>query len=696
MIIRPAFHADRIRWPPVTRGSRLILTYWLPAAAWAAVILAASSDALAASRTASWLGVIVEEIVGHPLPARQFDVLHFLIRKTAHLTEYAILGGLLFRAMRAGAATRWTRRWSAAAIALAAAVAAVDELHQLFVPSRTGTPADVLLDCAGAALAQVVAWFRSRQAWRTTPAQPNPANLSGMSVILPLLLATIITPSGPPVRNFRVLSQTYTIDRKYRSMEGPSSMKRIVLGDPQHAELLWITGIRTEMVAEDGTTPQLAELMCHVNVDLDATRHQALFGFDRPVASRLMTLSQGMLSAKLPPGFGFPIASNEPLLLFTQVLNLNIEHPNNLKVRHRVTIDYIRDRELTSPIKPLFNVGASGMVELDNNPMALASMATSSDSGAGQHGTSCLIGSRAPNATASSADYVDPQGRHMTGHWIVPPGRQVNHSDITWFMNLPYDTRLHYAAVHLHPYAREIILRDTTTGSVVFRSRATNPMSGTGLTHVERFTSVDGVPLYKSHKYEVVSIYENTTMENADSMASLFLGLDDPEFTRRSDDELTRRSAALFDSSMFILHTSAGDAPGIMARDRAPQTAIQFGRLMDGGVLAGAKITASASAIEITFPLDARTRKLLQPLDKEPGGAPQAGAMSYCLPAAGDANIRLTVALTDAAANARCITFARIIGLDALRLAAAMPSPRITGAEAKPVPPPPTRTAAAR
>ena len=59
---------------------------------------------------------------------------------------------------------------------------------------------------------------------------------------------------------------------------------------------------------------------------------------------------------------------------------------------------------------------------------------------------SCLVGARAPQATSTSADYVDPQGRKMTGHWIVPPGKQVNHSDITWFMNLPFDTRLHYAA----------------------------------------------------------------------------------------------------------------------------------------------------------------------------------------------------------------------------------------------------------
>ena len=54
-----------------------------------------------------------------------------------------------------------------------------------------------------------------------------------------------------------------------------------------------------------------------------------------------------MLAAKVPAGFGFPLASNEPLLLFTQVLNLNIQHPQNLKVRHRVTIDYVRARDLT-------------------------------------------------------------------------------------------------------------------------------------------------------------------------------------------------------------------------------------------------------------------------------------------------------------------------------------------------------------
>src|SRR3954462_8691771 len=82
--------------------------------------------------------------------------------------------------------------------------------------------------------------------------------------------------AAPPVHTQQFLSKVYTIDRKYRSMEGPSSVERITLGDASKAELLWIVGIKTEMVGADGTSPQLPELMCHVNVDLDPLKHQAL------------------------------------------------------------------------------------------------------------------------------------------------------------------------------------------------------------------------------------------------------------------------------------------------------------------------------------------------------------------------------------------------------------------------------------
>lgn len=93
--------------------------------------------------------------------------MHFLVRKAAHLTEYGILGTLLFRALRAEQGG-WRGGWAVAAVVLAVAVAATDEWHQAFVPSRTSSPWDVLLDGVGATIAQAL-----RRLGR------QPANLSG-------------------------------------------------------------------------------------------------------------------------------------------------------------------------------------------------------------------------------------------------------------------------------------------------------------------------------------------------------------------------------------------------------------------------------------------------------------------------------------------------------------------------------------
>jgi hypothetical protein len=53
-----------------------------------------------------------------------------------------------------------------------------------------------------------------------------------------------------------------------------------------------------------------------------------------------------------------------------------------------------------------------------------------------------------------------------------------------------------------------------------------------GLDHVDHFLSVAGLPLYKGHEYEVVSVYENTSGEEQDSMAVFNLYLRDKEFKK--------------------------------------------------------------------------------------------------------------------------------------------------------------------
>ena len=70
-----------------------------------------------------------------------------LLRKAAHMAEFAVLAALLARALGRG-----IRAWP-----LAVAYAVTDEVHQSFVRGRAGRPVDVAIDAAGA-LAGVLAW----------------------------------------------------------------------------------------------------------------------------------------------------------------------------------------------------------------------------------------------------------------------------------------------------------------------------------------------------------------------------------------------------------------------------------------------------------------------------------------------------------------------------------------------------------
>ena len=94
------------------------LSVWLPVVVWAAVIFAFSSIPSLSTGLGTW---------------------DTLLRKGAHLTEYAILGALLLRALGR----------EPLALAAGIAYAATDELHQHFVRGRHAAPRDVLIDTVG-------------------------------------------------------------------------------------------------------------------------------------------------------------------------------------------------------------------------------------------------------------------------------------------------------------------------------------------------------------------------------------------------------------------------------------------------------------------------------------------------------------------------------------------------------------------
>jgi hypothetical protein len=114
------------------------LTLWLPVALWAALIFALSSVPSLSSGLGGW---------------------DYVLRKCAHMTEYAVLAFLLARAIGR----------EAPAFVAGVLYAVSDELHQSFVRGRHASPVDVAIDSVGL-LIGLALWRRGRI---RSPARPS-------------------------------------------------------------------------------------------------------------------------------------------------------------------------------------------------------------------------------------------------------------------------------------------------------------------------------------------------------------------------------------------------------------------------------------------------------------------------------------------------------------------------------------------
>jgi VanZ family protein len=142
--------------------------YWLPVLGWAAAIFIGSSNALSSSNTSRFLEPLIHWLLPG-LPHQSVGAIMAVIRKGGHVTEYAILTMLCWRAVHrslGGDARDWSWRDAGIAVALATFYAASDEFHQAFVPSRTASPWDVMVDACGAAAGLVLLWGIRRLAKR--------------------------------------------------------------------------------------------------------------------------------------------------------------------------------------------------------------------------------------------------------------------------------------------------------------------------------------------------------------------------------------------------------------------------------------------------------------------------------------------------------------------------------------------------
>ena len=133
---------------------------YLPLIAWLAFISFASSDDFSAANTSRIIGPLILWLFPNTSP-ETLAVIHFTIRKIAHFTEYAILGFLAARAFRTSPRLAIKQRWFLICAALVVVYALLDEYHQSFVPSRTASIFDSLIDMAGGLTALLI--VRKRQ-----------------------------------------------------------------------------------------------------------------------------------------------------------------------------------------------------------------------------------------------------------------------------------------------------------------------------------------------------------------------------------------------------------------------------------------------------------------------------------------------------------------------------------------------------
>lgn len=332
-----------------------------------------------------------------------------------------------------------------------------------------------------------------------------------------------------PSHHTEVVSEPSVIDRAYKSMEGPGGAKTFTLAAGGQPELLWVTGGKAWVLDSESAPKESQKFLCHANVRFDPKQFKAQnpnADFDQMTHQpiKIFNLSQGLTDVRLPRGFGIPVLSTKLFEFNYGVMSPSApERPHAVKVG--VTFQYVRDIESPQKQKPLFEWGAWGL------------MMKVPVSGGASGSSHCAIevgdGSKVPEASLQKIN-KNEKGYEQVYHWMVPPGRHVYRYQLEqyYYNDLPFDTTIHYATPHVHPYAEFIELRDLTADQSLLTIEIKNSKDGSFIEKIRPFSSEKGLPVYRDHQYEMVCQYNNTTDHDIDAMAFLFVYLLDKNFDR--------------------------------------------------------------------------------------------------------------------------------------------------------------------
>jgi len=404
--------------------------------------------------------------------------------------------------------------------------------------------------------------------------------------ILAILVALSVTPAiadtteGPTI-SAKIIVGPFDLQKKYRSMEGPylkqelrvsdvlkahnvtlpESFIKFVSNKPNQAstmneqaraltisgkrppglkdtsnekrELYWLKRVKLDVLDENNRLLPTAEFFCHLVVYVNKDyRNNVVFPQSEPVENeRMIILTQGQTDFTFPKGFAVPVASDETWLISFQAANRTTN--KHRRIKHQLTLSFIKDEQTTQPIKPLHWFMPYIAIPMESAPCHQPNSSA----------TDCQLtaaGSRAPNAVGASV-VCDRLGRKISSHWTVPPGTHTYSFPIALEPGLEdfaqKERKIHAVWSHIHPLcaSTSLINRTTAHPHKIYSVKA-NTKSGNGLelTYIDTISSASGISLPEGHNYYMEATYVNNSGIPQDSMVGAGIFFADEKYRRPS------------------------------------------------------------------------------------------------------------------------------------------------------------------
>ena len=256
--------------------------------------------------------------------------------------------------------------------------------------------------------------------------------------------------------SIHLITPTLVIDNIYKSLEGPKVKRSFQLDKTKH-KLVWLTTFETKALSTNEVDQLSNDYIYRTDINLFEGEHYSKWQLNDRIGEqyrRLTSMSSGIESYTFPSGFGFPVFTNENLLLATQSLNHNIKG-DPFTIKHEVNLGF---KPHNKNMRPLMNKTVVAMRPYDaKDPF---------------QGPTNTNPNRCLPIEISSHGYVNDEGESLSNHWVVFPGTETYRYDITHQLQLKDSMSMHHIATHIHPFAEKLALRDKTADSILFVSKA--------------------------------------------------------------------------------------------------------------------------------------------------------------------------------------------------------------------------------